>query len=640
MRCPQCGKEWPDTYRFCPECAVSLPTVGAGAVVAADIGAPVATEGSIAAQGHVIIAGQGARVVIGEEPVDTSAVNHDVTLARYLRHVIARNRYLRLQGIRSGGKLVSIELEQIYITLRATRQRTVTAEEAWLAEEMRFAPGELAGHRSAWSQREGLATAGRTHTETVTVSVNEALAAERRLVILGDPGSGKTTLLRYLALLYARDAAEQSGQVRQRLGLDEGGLLPILIPPRRLGAFLKARRPTDDGTGGHVLLFQHLRAMLQAERIELAVDFFDPYLESGRAVILLDGLDEVAGPELRRRVARMVEAFTAAYPDCRYVVTSRIVGYTGAARLGEGYVTTTVRDFTDADIAQFLRNWHLAVALGQLGAGESAQTYAENQTQQLLTAIQSNERIRELAINPLLLTVIALVHRDRVKLPDRRAELYAETVDVLLGKWDEARGVQEVAILPDRPFDTGDKRLLLQQVALTMHAAEQKEIAVEDLRRVLGDYFQGLLHDWREASRAVDRFLRVAEERTGLLVARGEGIYGFSHLTFQEYLAALALAARDDYVAYTLERCGEPWWRGALLLEAGYLSTQSRERTTRLIQAIADCKQEPEQYHNLVLAAEMLRDVGSSRVEENLEVEVQRRLRQELETPPPSMILE
>lgn len=600
-------------------------SAGPGAVVAGDIAAPVATEGSIAAQGHVIIAGAGAQVIIGEPPVETPALDPASALARYLRHVIAQNRYLTLQGIRSGGKLVSIELEQIYVTLRATRQRAVEAD--WLAEEMRFAPGELAGRRSL--------VAGQSHTETVTVSVNEALAAHPHLVVLGDPGSGKTTLLRYLALLYARDLAEGDGLVSHCLSLPESGCLPVLVPLRRLAAYLKAHRPADDGTEGCALLLEHLRQLLAGDRVDLPPHFFDPYLEAGNAVVLLDGLDEVADPDLRRRVARLVEAFTAAYPACRFIITSRIVGYTGAARLGGDYAPTTVRDFSDADIAQFLHNWHLAVAVGEMGPGPSAQARAEKQTQQLLQAIQTNERVRELALNPLLLTVIALVHRDRVKLPDRRAELYAEAVDVLLGKWDEAKDVQELAILPDRPFDAGDKRLLLQRLALTMHEAQQKEIAAEELRRLLGDYFHGLLPEWRQVSSAVDRFLKVVEERTGLLAARGEGVYGFSHLTFQEYLAALAMAARDDYVAYTLARCGDPWWREAILLEAGFLSIQSRERVTRLIQAVADCKKESEPYHNLVLAAEMLRDAGGSRVEGELEAEVQRRLRRELETAPP-----
>jgi len=47
----------------------------------------------------------------------------------------------------------------------------------------------------------------------------------------------------------------------------------------------------------------------------------------------------------------MVEAFTLAYPKCRFVITSRVVGYTGAARLSGDYATTTVlRDFTLADV--------------------------------------------------------------------------------------------------------------------------------------------------------------------------------------------------------------------------------------------------------------------------------------------------
>ncbi len=586
--------------------------------------------------GHIIIAGEGARVIVGEPPVETPAVDPASALARYLRHLIAQNRYLALQGIRSGGKLVSIELEQIYVTLRATRQRVVSAEEEWLAEEMRHAPGEFATRRLDLGLREGFAVADQSHTETVTVSVNEALDAHLHLVVLGDPGSGKTTLLRYLTLLYARAMAEGDNLLATRLGLAESGLLPVLIPLRRLAAYIKTHCPAEEGTEGCGLLVEYLRQMLAGERVHLPGDFFDPYLESGKAVVLLDGLDEVADPDLRRRVARLVEAITTAYPTCRFIVTSRIVGYTGPARLGGDYTVTTVRDFTDADIAQFLRNWHLAVAVGEMGPGESAMTRAEAQTQQLLTAIQTNARVRELALNPLLLTVIALVHRDRVKLPDRRAELYAEAIDVLLGKWDEARGVQETPILTDRPFDAGDKKLLLQRIALTMHEAQQKEMAADDLRRLLGEYFHELGLEWRQASQAVDRFLHVVEERTGLLVARGEGVYAFSHLTFQEYLAALGMAARDDYVAYTLARCGEPWWREAILLQAGYLSTQSRERTTRLVREIAGCKRQPMPYHNLILAAEMLRDVGSSRVEGELEAEVQRQLRRDLEKPRPA----
>jgi formylglycine-generating enzyme required for sulfatase activity/energy-coupling factor transporter ATP-binding protein EcfA2 len=575
----------------------------------------------------------GATFVIGNDvPEPMSDVDRHSALGRYLQHLIAHNRYLQLQGIRSGGRLVHIELEQIYITLRVTLQRTGRAKERWLARQKTRARSESEERLKQYQQK----TDPNTIIETVTVPVSEAMAEHRRLVVLGDPGSGKTTLLRYLALVYGRDLAQGGGWVQRKLGVAETGFLPILLSLRQISVFLQSR--PDDGVEGHKQLLEFLQRYLQNERVDVPLDFFDDYLHRGRALLLFDGMDEVSGNALRRRVARLVEAFTRAYPDCRYVVTSRIVGYSGAARLGEDYVTSTVQDFTLADVAQFLNHWHRLVAVGQMGRGPAADHYAQEQTRQLLEAVQSNERIRELAINPLMLTVIALVHRDRVRLPDRRTELYAEAVDVLLGKWDEARGVMEPALLADRPFDAGDRRLMLQSVALHMQERAVKEIEVADLRDVLATLFLEVIHDRWEATAAVGRFLAIIAERTGLLAERGAGVYVFSHMTFQEYLAALAVAAREDYVAYSLARSADPWWREVILLEAGYLSTQSKERVTRLIQAIADHKTEPEPYHNLVLAAECLRDAGASRVQGNLATTIPQRLRQNLETPSSSFL--
>lgn len=71
-----------------------------------------------------------------------TAVQRESALGRYLSHVISRNRYLHLQGMRSGGRLVNIELEHIYVTLKTTRTRTIEDEAAWLAAERQLAPDE------------------------------------------------------------------------------------------------------------------------------------------------------------------------------------------------------------------------------------------------------------------------------------------------------------------------------------------------------------------------------------------------------------------------------------------------------------------------------------------------------------------
>jgi hypothetical protein len=189
-------------------------------------------------------------------------------------------------------------------------------------------------------------------------------------------------------------------------------------------------------------------------------------------------------------------------------------------------------------------------------------------------------------------------------------------------------------ILPDgRVFDTGDKRLLLQALALHMHEQQTREIDLASLRELLQGWFDSQLGDTRGATHAANRFLEVVEQRAGLLNARGEGIYTFSHLTFQEYLAARAIASRPDAVPYTLQHTGAEWWREVILLEAGHLSMEGEERTAELIRAIAMQRDDTEPYRNLVLAAECLRDVGNNRVPLELVQLVQRRLRRELETP-------
>ncbi|MFY9975871.1 MAG: hypothetical protein WAK53_16560 [Chromatiaceae bacterium] len=284
--------------------SMSAGLSGSGAI--AQNAGIAANQDSVAIGGNaehstIVVAQEGSTVVFGDVPLPMKAVDRQSALGRYLQHVVSRNRYLQLQGIRSGGRLVHIELDRIYIRLRGTQQRLVERpleqEEAWLREEAGLAPGER-----GWGLR--------VTTETLTVNVEEALQSHRRLVVLGDPGSGKTTLLRYLSLPYARDLAEGTASVQAKLGQEEPHRLPILLPLRQVGAFL--RSASDDGIEGHALLLRFLLRSLAEERIELPPDFFDAWLRSGEAVLLLDGMDEVPDPDLRRRVSRLVEGFVRA----------------------------------------------------------------------------------------------------------------------------------------------------------------------------------------------------------------------------------------------------------------------------------------------------------------------------------------
>lgn len=555
------------------------------------------------------------------QKVLTSVIDHNQALANYLSYVIQENQFLTLQGIGSGGNSPEIELEQIYITLRTSQKQTVK-EEKWLKDEQLFASGEKRAHHDTT-----------TISEMEVVSVNKALKNSFQLVVLGDPGSGKTTLLRYLALNYAHNMLYNSGRVLTKLELEDKGILPVFLPLRDVGRYLKAIEKSQKfkGVEGVKQLLNCFTEVLKESLVDVPDGFFTPYLKKGKAVLLLDGLDEVADPQLRQQVARLVERLTRVYPKCRYVVTSRIKGYEGNARLQGNFTLSTVQDFSHEDVRLFLTHWHFAVAIKQYKATEYARQVTTQKTAGLLKAIMSNPRIQELAINPLLLTVIALVYQDKVKLPDRRVELYEEAVKVFLSQRDEAKGIIPISILPRRPFERLERQNLLQKLALHLHERKIKEIELADLKKWLKVYFQALMPNQQELPQVVERFLQLIEQRTGLLIARGQGIYSFSHLTFQEYLAAVEITDREDFIEYLLACCGESWWREVILLVASQLGVNY---ATKLISALAKYKIEPEPYHNICLAADCLQDVDG-RVSPELSQTFPSQLRHILESPLP-----
>jgi formylglycine-generating enzyme required for sulfatase activity/energy-coupling factor transporter ATP-binding protein EcfA2 len=561
--------------------------------------------------------------IVHNAPAHASSptLDADTALARYLNHVIESNRRLQLQGIRSSTGLVSIELEEIYITLTTTERRTIKDEEQWLHEMRHLAPGEALRMEKIQS---------RESMQQVKVKVQEALRDHSRLVILGDPGSGKTTLLKYLALTFARDPKRETGLVEMRLQLNESRL-PILLPLRDFAKHLQEKHK-DASVDGPKPLLDYLHIYFENQDIKLPDRFFADMLTAGKCAILLDGVDEVADLPTRQRIARIIEKFTIVYPDNRYIVTSRIVGYADAARLGEKYEVTTIRDFNWENITSFVGYWNRAIEIILAGAEtEYALQQAQVRSKELLDAIKGNERVRELAVNPLMLTVIALVQRYRTQLSERRVELYEEAIEVLLSHWDEAKGLSSTMMIAGRELDAGDRRSLLEPVALWMMEQHIREIEADELGRQLRQRFKGMLNDDIQARKATEAFLKLINERSGLLAERGQGIYAFSHLTFQEHLAARAVSDKADFIAYTLQRLDDSWWREVILLETGYLGTQGKQRASDLIQAIMDHSKEDEPYHNLVLAAECLHDLGQVRVTSGLFQEVQRRLRKELE---------
>src|SRR5262249_19749322 len=141
-------------------------------------------------------------------------------------------------------------------------------------------------------------------------------------------------------------------------------------------------------------------------------------------------------------VSRLLEECVKQFPKNSYVVTSRVRAYTGDTILKGEFARCDIQPFNANDRAEFLKNWMALLFKTSPERVLGEDTEANREFQSLTQSIENNDRIRPLAVNPLLLTVIAIVHWNRKRLPEQRVDLYDECVDVLLGQRKEAEYVQ------------------------------------------------------------------------------------------------------------------------------------------------------------------------------------------------------
>ncbi len=384
----------------------------------------------------------------------------------------------------------------------------------------------------------------------------------RRVVVLGDPGSGKTTFCRFATTFLAGEAKLD--------GVDAGAeILPL---------FLAFRDYVREKTRSLVdFLEEQARSQLQ---LALPDGFLEAALDDGRAVLLLDGLDEVGSVAEREEIRGRVQAFFRRWPKVPALVTSRVAGYEDAplASTGAGACRhLRLAAFDDEDLKQFVAHWY--------AVQEPLDPRARDEgIADLLAAMDASPPVRELARNPMLATLIALVHRYEATLPGERAALYDICVKTLVETWPEARRTTF------REIDSGLQRVYLEALAYRMQLSrsekpdrgilfESQNVTIDrgELVRSLADVIvqrQGDAAGVEKVRGLVERWVDFLERGSGLLVEQRPGVFAFFHLSLMEYLAARGMDAAADTVEVVAERFGDPRWREVCLLAVGSKATE------------------------------------------------------------------
>ena len=454
----------------------------------------------------------------------------------YLDWITHEHRFLNITGLRTRAP-VEVELERVYVSLGVDLRQLqqMQAEEPGAAMLAEGAPKTRRTSR------------GRTDKDEVKLDIARALHLVDQdrvggLVVLGGPGTGKTTVLKYLALTFAQ------GLQDKRLDQNQPRL-PIFVSLRMVAAQNEEQALAD-----------LLAAQCQAAGCRVDASFFDQRLRRGACIVLLDGLDEVADQDQRRRVAAWISRQHDACANNPFVVTCRVAGFK-EEYLPPRFLRLDIEDFNEEDVAHFAHNWCLAVEVMTRGDSDASRRRGERAGQDLIAAVQANQRVKELAINPLMLSIIALVHRYRARLPDKRVDLYSECVDVLLGHWDEAKDMP-VKVAPAQALQ------LLQPLALWMHQQKQGDDQPQaergEIEPILAEYLPTIGLQADQAGPLLDSI----RDRSGLLVERSLDVFAFQHLTFQEYLTAREMAAKGPLEILT-QNWNDPYWREVTLLYSG-----------------------------------------------------------------------
>lgn len=455
-------------------------------------------------------------------------------------------------------------------------------------------------------------------------------AQQRRVVITGDPGGGKTTFLHHLAFCLARERLNPKQDWLARLPewpQAEVNLLPIPIVLREVAAWFSVTQPHQRRTG---LLHAYLTFWLDQMGLSEFYDLLLAHLGKGTALLMLDGLDEVPlHDEILERVKEMIDALPTTYPNCRILVTCRVLSYRDPRwqLSARPWSVVEISPLDEKQIDRFIQAWYGQLAAMQVVTPGEGQTRSDRLSQAVRRA-----DLWRLAPNPLLLTVMALVHTHKGELPDARAALYEDVVDLLLWRWEAIKLAQPDGrettwrqLLQAAGLSDLDVKLTLWELAFEAHSQQAgdgekrkptADIAKADLLRTLRTLHPDQSLDWAE------QLIQIMNLRAGLLVEGTPEIYSFPHRTFQEYLAGCHLGNLADFTERALDLAAQgAYWRESILLAVGRLVHVSGDidRPLMLVSELCPTAQpaagDVERWRTVWLAGDCLLELGLKRAE-------------------------
>lgn len=424
---------------------------------------------------------------------------------RYLPYVAERHNHITIYGIDLRDSPDRWPLEVAYLSLEAAE-----TEERQLPDEH---PGAAF---------------------TVQLPAEDALSTHDRVLLRGDAGSGKTTLVQWLAVTAARD----------------GDRIPYVLPLRTLirAGQLPSPEAFLSSTG-----CPHTPPEGWTERV----------LTAGRALILVDGLDEIPSAD-RHRTRDWLQSLIRAFPGNRWLLTSRPTAIRPDWLSSESFRELTLTPMRRSEVKTFVERWHTAAEAPEYEAP-------------LLDSLGTKRDLARLATNPLMCGLICALHRERRGyLPTGRKELYDAALTMLLARRDRERGM---GALEGAELGEEAQLEILQRLAYALVLSGRTEMDQETAEGIVERCLPTVAG--QGDARTVLRDLLL---RSGLLRQPADGVVDFVHRTFQDYLGA-RYAVEEGHLDVLTSRADDTQWEDVIRMAVAH--ARPRERVVVLRQLLA-----------------------------------------------------
>jgi hypothetical protein len=412
---------------------------------------------------------------------------------------------------------------------------------------------------------------GPPRTGQVAVRAEQAVSGTDRLLLRGPAGSGKSTLVQWLALNAARRTFGSE--------LDDWNrCVPFVL---RLRAFTSSESLPMPG--------DFLRAT--GVPLDAPAGWAEDLLSEGRALVLVDGVDEVP-MRLRHRTEAWLKNLIAAYPTARYVVTTRPSAVPEDWLARQGFTAHSLLPMERDDIRAFIGHWHDAGRRECLSGSERGllDTYEKS----LRHAVNTRRDLGRLATNPLMCALLCALNRDRrMQLPRARKELYDAALDMLLVRRDTEReivGVEGVDLTRE------EQTALLQRLAYWLIRNGQVEAERAEAVEMVAEWLAAMPQVQGSAQEVFAHLLI----RSGLLREPAPGAVDFVHRTFQDYLGAKAAVEARDF-GVLVQNAHDDQWDDVVQMAVGHARVEERARLLKGLLRRAD--RAPKLRHRLVLLA-------------------------------------